>query len=212
VYRNQFHVFARGSDMHIWHAWYDPAQLRWFGWVDESREPAGSAPTATAYTGDGDRAELHVLYAAGDGTSQIHELAYNVGGSAAWAAPANTGLTASTAPSTTQFENQLELWFGGSDRRLSGWSRRPGASWTAVAPLALTTETTGSAPSVAVYKDQLQVFWIGGTTPGGSTLMQDFYTTAGGWTAMQIFGNGAPSAPGITQYFDQFQVWWRDSP
>jgi hypothetical protein len=216
TYGKQFHVFVRGSSSnHLWHAWYDPSS-GWHGWEDIT--PVGavgsaSAPTVTAYTGSGDRNELHVFYLSNDSSRNIMDEVYNAqGGPAnAWGGPsvAEPGPFAS-APAACQYQDQLQLWVvGASDHHMDQFFRGPGYGYGG--PYQISGDVAGSAPAVAQYTTQFQIWYVMGDVAGTTVSKQAFYDAAtGAWNGPWVTGT-MTSAPAITTYGTEFQTWWRNT-
>ena len=215
TYGTQFHVVVRGgSNNHLWHAYYDPSS-GWHGWEDITPSGAvgsASAPAATAYTGSGDRQELHVYYLSDDSSRNIMDEVYNAqsGPANAWGSPSvvEQGPFAS-APAACQYKDQLQLWaVWGANNHVYQYWHGPSSGWGTA--WQESNDVAGSAPAVAPYNSQFQLWYTLGGTSGGTTVRQAYYdATTGAWTGPYTWGNMG-SAPAITQYGSEFQAWWRD--
>ncbi|MBV9281026.1 MAG: hypothetical protein JOZ41_13170 [Chloroflexi bacterium] len=212
VWNNQFHVFARGaSTHHIYHAWYDPA-TGWNGWADISNAPSATAPSATAYTGTGNRDSLHVFYLTDDGSQNMMQLVYNNPGSPnQWIGPIEqeAGPWAST-PVVAQYSYQFQVWVVGTDGRLYQIVYDPYAGWLAPTTIGSDADLVGSAPAVMQYNNQFQIFYVMGDAAGTWDMHQLYYDPTSGWNGPSDVG-WITSAPAVAQYNGQLQVWSRDA-
>jgi hypothetical protein len=203
------HVFWRGTDNHVWQAWFNGA---WHGPADwDSLGTVTASPTATVNSAG--KAVIYWQNAVGDLASATWNGSWNGPAdlSAAWG---NTGLLAS-APSvaiSADGSTQLAFWRGGNGHLMEAWYV---GGWYGPADLSARWGSAGllaGAPSVAVTPDgsaQL-VFWQG----INGHLWEAWYT--GAWNGpidltASWGGSTVGSAPSVWVSPDSTQqtVFWR---
>ena len=209
TYNSQLWVIALSTDQQLYATYLvDPTNNVWSSWAALPALANGvtSAPTAITYTnGPGGSSAINVFVRGGD--NGIWQIVYGGGAWGAWSSPA-PGATLGSAPAVVNYTGTGDtsrvdiMWLDSASQNYMHLIYSSSGGWSA--PSADGCCYT-SAPAVAQYQSTFQEWGVG--TDG--KLYQRVYSPSGGWSGYTSWSNDvAGSAPAVTQYGSQFQVFY----